>query len=58
MLSTRDVAKIVVADVLRETYETRVGPAMAPYAVRRLSPALAMRVLARATPGPTAVGGH
>lgn len=58
MLSPRDVAQAVVAGVQREAYEIRTGSAKALYAVNRLSPSLAMRVLARAAPGPTAAGGE
>lgn len=58
MLSPGGVAQAIVAGVQREMYEIRMGPAKALYAVHRFSPALAMRVLARAAPGPTAAGGQ
>jgi short-subunit dehydrogenase involved in D-alanine esterification of teichoic acids len=48
-LSPRAVAEAVVAGFQKETYEIRMGPAKALYAVHRISPGLAERVLRRAT---------
>ncbi len=55
-LSPGTVAQAVVAGLERETFEIRLGPAKALYALHRLSPALAERVLRLATSGPSSTG--
>ena len=56
MLSPGAVARAVVTGVQRETHEIRMGPAKALYAVHRISPGLAERLLRRATSVPTRTG--